>query len=745
MPIKLKARDKKALEAELVQMISTLRVQIKLISKALRRDPTNASLHTEREEISVNLAEAEVIAKNLGLKVSDKRVRQALKRTVAEVSRASRMEARENPSDINQKVVGLVDGVEPADDSALRNDTSAATLVHDDVAEYHTRLMHDFVFFCQEILTIPYRPGMNDVRPDGGFGPFYLTSAQKQLAAHFIDVLFIQKKPLRVQEPKGRQLGNTTFLLAFGCWLTLTRRAYHAMLIIDKDEHLNTKRSTLIRWLKAAAKVPCFPGIERGGHTSKLIELSNHSRWFFESAQSVNPGTSEMVHFVIFSERPKWPRGRSNQIKESVLPGLPEKEFTVYVDESTALGLDEFYRDWKLNSTTDTGITPIFLPWYYSREYRTVPPPSCYNGEGFIYLNRDEDFGDWDVELSREITEEEYAKKYELDDDQVYWRREKILKAFSRNRSSFDQEYPTTPDHAFRVALFGFFSKTFIEYVESSGQYHGRHDIVDVGGHVDTNTVLHHMDLSPKLEPNQAEGHLFIRNHPRKGVKYFIGADVCEGKAVDGSKGTDDPDYTVMSVMDEDENVVALHISRLKPEEAWLPLLLLAKYYNMAWVNGERNSVGHTLLKFFWISLYPNNVIATKPESRPPVDRAWTVLNKANRKPALQDLRASWAEVFDRAMAFMGHRETTYRQVAAFIYNKTSGKPEASPGFHDDIILACAHALIAKNWRCGVRIAKKLPKPAAHVKTPAESDGFTIGDTDLGVDPWQSVQTGRVW
>ena len=60
MPIKLKARDKKALEAELVQMISTLRVQIKLISKALRRDPTNASLHTEREEISVNLAEAEV-------------------------------------------------------------------------------------------------------------------------------------------------------------------------------------------------------------------------------------------------------------------------------------------------------------------------------------------------------------------------------------------------------------------------------------------------------------------------------------------------------------------------------------------------------------------------------------------------------------------------------------------------------------------------------------------------------------
>ena len=84
---------------------------------------------------------------------------------------------------------------------------------------------------------------------------------------------------------------------------------------------------------------------------------------------------------------------------------------------------------------------PIFLPWFITQEYRRPAP------EGF----------------EKTLEEEELVEKYELDDDQLYWRRLKIAES---GENKFKQEYPATPEEAFRVSGNSVFDQECIEQYE---------------------------------------------------------------------------------------------------------------------------------------------------------------------------------------------------------------------------------------------------------------------------------------
>lgn len=596
------------------------------------------------------------------------------------------------------------------------------------------RLTFDFLYFCENALEIVYRPGMNKDQPLGGFGPMVITDAQKSVIAFFLHVLFTLNEPLRAQMLKSRQLGNTTLLLAFAVWLMQTNPHYHVMIIIDKDAHARTKRDMVRNWLIRMSKFSCFSGIAKGGTDDKMLRLENGSMIFFESSQSPNPGTSEMIHFLIESEKPKWVAGRAKQIRNSVTPGLPFAPKTIHIDESTAMGQEDFYVSWKRLEADPTAIMkPIFLPWTFSREYRMVPPPISFDQSGnFIYADKDPELFDFDTDSDKEICESEYAKKYNLDHDQVYWRRTKIKIQFQGNRSGFDQEYPTTPDHAFRATQFGFFSKRLRDKISKMGVTPQRYDIIDMSGYADQTRPVPYTMLRPRMLKRQG-GHLFVGEHPIKDHQYFIGADVAEGKVVEDESGKDDPDYTVFSVKNSYGKTVAMYICRERPEEAWYPLLLLALYYNDAYVNCERNNAGGTLLANLWLTSYYRIFIDPKPKSRPPRDRAGTAVTQANRDFLLRQLRTSYINDPDRIFAFTNHAETMLKQTTAFIVNTLTGKAEAAPGFHDDLIFAEMHAEHARVVILGEETARALQSEEG----PAivEYVAGSIEDTDMFSDP----------
>lgn len=574
-------------------------------------------------------------------------------------------------------------------------------------------IMSDFSEFCKE-LEIIYRPGLNENAPDGGFGPLQASDHQLRVAAVLIDD-WLAGKPVRAILLKARQLGMTTILLAFWLWLQLQIPHLVVFFMIDKDSHMYEKRDLIIRWIeKLSEKFPDAPGIRsRGG---KRIVLTNESKWLFESAHSPNPGTSEMCHVIHLSEKPKWPKGKSLLVDKSLLPGQPASKGTFLVDESTAQGLEDFKKKWdrvmKGQEVGDTKTRPIFLPWFLSPEYSKRPPNDAFDADGnFIFLNDDKEVCETDEFGEISLTEEQYARKYRLNVEQVYWRRVTIKNDYKGVRVDFDQEYPTTPEHAwvaFGSLFFGSACAIEAERMQQDPIVTGY--LADKNGNNDAIRMLPWTEYSPTLIADRT-GSLRVYEMPRKSKDpenqpvYYIGGDLAEGKQVEKQGGTD-PDSSALVVKDAFGVTVATYHARTKPEEMALPAILLGIMYNNAWINIERNSVGEACWAIFKQSGY--NRVYVQPGNRPYEDRAWNKTGPANRKTMLLELRNHYRR---NPQAIRCKR--LVHEVASFITNK-DGKPEAMSGEHDDIVLAAMHAwhMILDVTGSRIEVVEKEPESA---------------------------------
>src|SRR5690606_9182965 len=94
----------------------------------------------------------------------------------------------------------------------------------------------------------------------------------------------------------------------------------------------------------------------------------------------------------------------------------------------TANGYDAmFFPMWQDAEAGLSDYIGIFIPWYWQDEYRKPVPA--------------------DFALNEE--ERDYAKAYGLDDEQMAWRRAKIVEL--KDPILFKQEYPATAAEAFQV------------------------------------------------------------------------------------------------------------------------------------------------------------------------------------------------------------------------------------------------------------------------------------------------------
>lgn len=585
------------------------------------------------------------------------------------------------------------------------------------------RLYEDFVHFLNTCIQIPYRPGMLKDHPDGGFGFFRPTQAQMLLIAELMDCL-VRRKPVRIIVLKSRQLGCTTLLLAFWLWLCLTVEHFTMMLIIDKNQHNQTKKQTIVGWLEYIEKhFPFFPTIKK--KEDNIFWLTNGSILMFESAEARNPGTSERLNCLHESEKPKWPATRARLVMTSIMPGIPETPFTFHVNESTAEGMDQFYMEWQraVNSPQE-GYTPLFFPWYLSDEYYLDPP------ENFTYLNDDEEVSERDENGDLSLTEEEYSRLYNLSPGQTYWRRHKIKVVFKGDRDAFDQEYPTTPDHAWRAVSSSFFTRSTLDKAQI---LHARPpvwmgDLVNSGLPLTSNIPVRYTAVKPMLMPSR-QGELKVWEAPIVGRRYFLGGDVGEGKTVVTESGSSEPDATNLRVKDEAGRVVASYYSHVRPEEAWVPLLMLAVMYNNAWVNVERNASGQTLCAWFLLTGYPHNLVWPKPKGRPADERTWTILTKANRRPFLNQLRASYNAEPSRIMD-----QELINELRTFVVNPRTGEAGAQSGSHDDRVMADLHAEICRLFFLGLLGAHGLTEVVEGISEVKESwdpsvQGYRLEDT----------------
>ncbi|KIL80720.1 DNA packaging protein [Bacillus badius] len=512
-----------------------------------------------------------------------------------------------------------------------------ATLSADETQEL-LKVLNDFESFCNKCLKIKTK--------SGELLPFTLNEAQRKFAE--IVLSGIQSgKPVRVIILKARQMGFSTVTEAIIYYLSSLQEAKNAF-IVAQDSAASENLYDMFRLYYENIPESIKPMRKR--NNARRLTFENPS--VKEAERQKNPGLkskitvasaenkvlarSETIHYLHASELAFWPGSKKKKHLTALFAALSKEPGTIGVIESTANGMEDFKQMWDAAEKGENDYTPLFFPWFAMPTYR-MPVPD-------------------EFELTPE--EAELKERFDLDDEQLQWRRFTIRNDCNGDVRQFRQEYPSVPEEAFLLSGEGIFDNEEIQ--------RKMNQITEVPVHYD-------IDIPKKQVAEKTNGKLLIFRFPEEGKRYVIGADT--------SKGTSTGDYQAAYVIEwrTGEMCAALH-GHWDTDQYGKRLDVLGRYYNTALLAVEENNTGHSVLNTLVNTCkYPLLYLWKKGEY------GWNT-NNATRPVMISDfneaIRDDIYPIYDRDL---------YKECLTFIDN--NGKAEADTGCHDDRIMAYAIAL----------------------------------------------------
>lgn len=282
------------------------------------------------------------------------------------------------------------------------------------------RLRDDFPYYAKHCLSI--RP------KDGGLIPLELNQAQMYIHEQ-LEKQREETGKVRAIILKGRQQGSSTYVEGRFMWRTTHAKGVRSF-ILTHDEDATKNIFTMAK--RYFEHLPVFVKPATSASNAKELLFSKlDSGYQVGTAGNKSVGRSQTNQFFHGSEVAFWPNAEEHA--KGILQTVPDSEGTEIIYESTANGLGNFYhQQWKLAEAGLSDFIAIFVPWFWQDEYRREIP---------------EDF-------DKTPEEEKLAEHYGLDDQQLYWRRKKIVELSVDGQDgdkAFMQEYPMNAAEAFQV------------------------------------------------------------------------------------------------------------------------------------------------------------------------------------------------------------------------------------------------------------------------------------------------------
>ena len=494
----------------------------------------------------------------------------------------------------------------------------------------------DFAKFAEEQIKIITKDASQ------GFVPFKLNKCQQEITR----VLEEQRKEtgrVRAIVLKARQQGISTYCAGRVFWKSyFTPHARSVVMAHDSatSDALFNMSKNLIKNMggelspeerKSNAKEVII-------HSPAMADPDAVASYRLYTAGSPEAGRGTTPTIAHLSEVAFWQH--DEKILAGLFQGISQSAGTEVILESTANGASgEFYRLWKGAVAGENEYVPIFLPWFFTDEYRREAP------EG----------------MTLSIEEEKLQEKYDLDLDQLYWRRLKIAEG---GELKFKQEYPASADEAFIVSGSNVFN---VEKLDA----------------LVPRDAVKRMQWDPfsKLMEDHREGDIWIYDYPDWDEPYILSADVSLGVG---------QDYSVGIVMNNKREIVAMfRNNRIDPSKFGELLFYLGRYYNNALCCVESNSMGIATLQKLqhmnYVNLYYQTKIANVDnEEGMRLGFRTTVATKpviiGNLKNAIEN------------EDIMVPAPVMIQELKDYISTET-GKTEAAPGCTDDIVISMALAL----------------------------------------------------
>tara|TARA_R110002096_G_scaffold435357_2_gene660467 strand:- start:3479 stop:5119 length:1641 start_codon:yes stop_codon:yes gene_type:complete len=299
----------------------------------------------------------------------------------------------------------------------------------------------------------------------------------------------------------------------------------------DIKPELSASNKREMKFLDNGSMYRCFTaGADNPGRGTTNTALLCDETAFFQSAEKVMAGLFQSI---------------------SLSPG------SIIIINSTSNGAQGVYYDlWNKAEKNIGNFTSLFVPWYIQDEYRIAVPDN--------------------LELDSE--EKKIKEEWNLDNEQIYWRRIKIAET---STILFKQEYPFTAQESFIQSGSNVFDVEVInQYISSAPE------------------SIRTFNRDYASFDENIEGDLQVWEPPKRDKKYIIGGDVAGG--VGG-------DYSAAVVMDSERNVVALYRNnRIDPVFFGHVLFYLGRWYNNCLLVPESNSIGLATIQQLHSMNYPN-------------------------------------------------------------------------------------------------------------------------------------------
>jgi hypothetical protein len=337
-----------------------------------------------------------------------------------------------------------------------------------DREEVRRRLRDDYVYYPEHALQI-----VNKARE---VVPFALKRPQERLAR----ALMAQRaagQPQRAVILKARQVGFST--QAQGLIIQrATQTANHLAMVVALDGDTTSQVFGIGRfmWANLPSQIQPQLAYERNSDRHKYMLFGEPSLQLRKSGllglnstvriqtagttQTSAKGRGMTYHSLHLSEVAFWEAAGK---KLALLNGVPDHEDTLVLEESTANGHNEFKDDWDAAVEGASGYFACFTPWFEELEYRRRFANELERGDFEASLCNHR-WGEDEEELVELIPRRIREWEAEFDDtpigdsdlqtrllEHLNWRRWAIAAKCESDLTKFHQEYPSTPDEAFRA------------------------------------------------------------------------------------------------------------------------------------------------------------------------------------------------------------------------------------------------------------------------------------------------------
>jgi hypothetical protein len=491
--------------------------------------------------------------------------------------------------------------------------------------------------------------------------------------------------PIRIKVLKCRQWGASTIATALIYLDQLENVEKNAMIISNKDKSALWITGIYNRfWRYSDQQLRPEGRFSRDGFQFKAGgSMMCVPARFYDSA------LSQTRQDALFDECAFYPDYSSFLgAAMQVIPKLPS---SMIFKVTTPHGFQsDFHKDWKKDND---GYEKVFVPWHILSEYSTP----------FINEEERETFDETFGKLMDDYGDEEEVKsRFNLNVEQMNWRRHKIDEDCQGRVDTFKWMYPADEKEGFLGGGRKFFWFSMADHwtlaeqtKKKTTRWEPEYEYDDLG-----------LVCGCKIVMNST-GRFLVKELPVDGVGYVIGVDSAGGKLVDDYMK--ESDRSVIQIlkrgMKDYKEVceqVGIFAGHIEPYLLGWVSYAVSEWYNKAWMVIESNNHGHTVIDHAKIKgesrLMEDPAVTEKAifdVTKTPKYPVYGInMSPKMRMPILDELARGLKEkdllLFD---------EETLNECDTFLIDE-KGRPEAQSGCFDDRVMSLAIAFAAhtKRW-----------------------------------------------